>query len=193
MLALGMARISGSRTTRASYFSGAAVDSFTAGLGAPSASLGKTAQDYYNQAKVAVAKFDSLVERLKKVANKTVRDGLAVQYGLTDPSNTDKAMYMRNALAFDISDAEKYSPVAYEEGFPSLGPSRGRVSKLESFDAGFEQSVQQAETTYGILPEPETITNYVTTTTAQPLNWILPVVALGAGIVIAGFAGLFKK
>lgn len=192
MLALGMARISSTRQTRASYFSQAAVDSFAPGLGAPQASMGASAQDYYTRGKAAVARFDSLIERVKRIANKSERDGIAVSYGLTDPSNTDKAMYMRNALAYDVADAEKYSPIAYEQGFPATGPSRGRVAKLESFDGSFEQAVKSAENTYGILPEPETITNYVTTTTQNPLNWVLPVAALGLGIVIAGFAGVFK-
>lgn len=193
MFALGMARISAPRTTRQSYFSGAVVDSFAPGLGAPQASLGATAQNYYDKAKASVSMFDSLVERVKRIANKAERDGIAVTYGLTAPENQDKAMYMRNALAYDLSEAEKYSPIAYEQGFPALGPSRGRVAKLESFDTAFEAAVKNAENMYGILPEPETITNYVTTTTTNPLNWVLPVLALGVGIVIAGFSGVFKK
>lgn len=195
MFALGMARISSTRTTRASYFSEAAVDSFAPGLGAQRVGLGANAEEYYLKAKGAIGQFDSLVERVKRIANKTERDGIAVAYGLTSPENKDKAMYMRNALAYDVSEADKFTPTAYEQGFPALGPSRGRVAKLESFNNSFEAAVRNAENLYGILPMPETITNYVTTTTTttQPLNWILPILALGAGVLVASWAGLFGK
>lgn len=191
MYDLGMARISATRNTRVSQFSGAAVDSFTS-LGRI-VRLGSTAQDSYNQAKPAIAKFDSLVERTKRIANQSARDTIAVDYGLTDPSNKDKALYMRNALAGDVADAEKYTPIAYEQGFPALGPSRGRVTKLENFNSDFSNAVLSAENYYGILPEPQVITNYVTTTTTNPLNWIVPVIALGAGLGLAALAGLFGK
>jgi hypothetical protein len=188
MYQLGMARISSNRMTRSSNFGGAVVDSFAPGLGVPQ-SLGQAGQGYYNSAKAAIAQFDSIVERLKKVANQTVRDSIAVQYGLTNAADKTKAFYMRAALAYDVSVADSSTP---DEGFPPTGPSRGRITKLQSFNTQFSAAVQDAENTYGILPAPETITNYVTTTTPQPLNWIIPVVALGLGVVIAGFAGLFR-
>jgi hypothetical protein len=196
MYQLGMARISSRRTTRASYFSEAAVDSFAPGRGAPGLgaqphpaypALGQ-AQGYYDSAKTAIAVYDSLVARLQKVANQTARDQIAVQFGLTTPTDNTKAQYMRDALAYDVSVADSST---VDQGFPPTGPSRGRIIKLQSFNNDFEAAVKNAENTYGVLPAPQQITNYVTT--QNPLNWILPVVAVGAGFVIAGALGLFGK
>ncbi|HXX95241.1 MAG TPA: hypothetical protein VEN81_16585 [Planctomycetota bacterium] len=190
MHALGMARISAPRSTRASFFSQAAVDSF-APLPAPSAlgtRLGQ-AQGYYDSAKQAIAQFDSIAAALQKVANATVRQQLADQYGLTNPADNSKAMYMRNALAYDVSVADQSGADA---GFPATGPSRGRVSKLQDFNSSFGSDVQNAENTYGVLPAPQVITNYVPVSgTDYTAVYILGAAAIGLGIVVAGYMGLF--
>jgi len=189
MHALGMARISAPRSTRASFFSQAAVDSFSP-LPAPRLALGQ-AQGYYDSAKAAIAQFDSTAALLQTIANATVRNQLAAQYGLTNPADNTKAMYMRNALAYDVSVADQSGADA---GFPATGPARGRVSALQNFDQQFASDVQNAENTYGVLPAPQTITNYVPVAqTDYTAVYILGAAAIGLGIVVAGYMGLFGK
>jgi len=184
--------ISASNGPRAPMFAPAAKEIF--GLGgvmghAPILrySLGQAAQDYYTRAKTAIAKFDSLVARTAKIANKTVRDQIIADYGLTNRGDTDKAGYMREALAYDVSEAEKYrsttGTIAYEEGFPARGPSRGRVTKLENFNRDFEAAVTNAETTYGILPAPVVIERTVTAPGAA--TNVLPYILVGGGVLVA--------
>jgi hypothetical protein len=154
--------------------------------------MGQTAQDYYNRARPEIQKFDTLVERTKRIAGKNARDTVIADYGLTEAANKDKALYMRNALASDVAGAEKYSPVAYEEGFPSRGPSRGRVDKLRSFNSDFEGAVKAAEDMYGILPEPVVIERTVEVPGAAPS--IVPYVVIGGLGIAALFAlGVFGK
>lgn len=184
--------ISGSNGPRASLFAPATKEIF--GLGGmmgrhpvlASYSLGQTAQDYYNDAKKELARFESIAARVARIANQTERNRLIDVYGLTEPTNKDKATYMHNALASDVASAEKYSPIAYEEGFPSHGPSRGRVRKLKNFDDDFDSEVTNAERTYGILPEPVVIERVVTAPGAAAATpSALPYVLVGGGIVAA--------
>lgn len=191
MYNLGMVMIGGSGASiRPSLFSTSVVDNF----GLAGASLGQNAQAYYVNAKSDIAKFDSLVNRVARIANQTLRDQLVSDYGLNDPSNNNKALYMRNALASDVGNAEKFTPIAYEEGFPVRGPSRGRVSKLESFNNDLESAVKDAEITYGILPEPQIITKIVTVPGASTggTNWTIPIVVAGGGIAVAALLGVFS-
>lgn len=190
MYNLGMVMIGGSGTgTRPSFFSGSVSDNF--GLAGPV--LGQDAQQFYVNAKNAIAKYDSLVQRVARVANKTVRDQLISDYGLSEPSNKDKSMYMRNALASDVANAEKFSPIAYEEGFPTHGPARGRVTKLNNFDSDLENAVKDAEVTYGILPEPVVIEKVVTVPGASTgTNWTIPLVVAAGGIGVAALLGVFS-
>lgn len=195
MYQLSMARISAPRTTRASHFSQAAIDSFTPAPGAPAmpsspAYLGQ-AQGYYDSAKAAIAAFDSLGQRLQKVANATVRNQIADQFGLSNPTDNTKGMYMRNALAYDVSVADQSGADA---GFPPTGPSRGRVAKLQSFDSDFNAAVQNAENTYGILPAPQVITNYVPVAgTDYTTVYIAGAAVIGIAVVLAAYSGLFGK
>lgn len=190
MVQLGMVQISGGRS---SFFSTPVSGQFQLNGQAPwlaGPMLGQTAQDYYVRAKAAIAQFDQLLARTARIANQTAREQIVKDFGLNDPANKDLAQYMRNALAGDVADADKYAPVSYEEGFPNHGPSRGRVSKLESFNSDFQSAVKYAEETYGILPEPVVITK--TVTVAGQTNWVLPV-AVGAGALgIAWLFGAFK-
>ena len=189
MYNLGMVMIGGSGTSiRPPLFSNSVVDNF--GLAGPV--LGQDAQQFYVNGKNAIAKFDSLVQRVARVANKTVRDQLIADYGLSDPSNKNKAMYMRNALASDVANAEKFSPIAYEEGFPTHGPARGRVTKLNNFDSDLESAVKDAEVTYGILPEPVVIEKLVTVPGASGTNWTIPLVVAAGGIGVAALLGVFS-
>jgi hypothetical protein len=187
MYNLGMVMIGGSGGgPRASLFSNGFVDNF----GLSGSYLGQAdAQQSYVKAKAEIAEFDQLVNRTKKIANKMVREQIALDNGLNDPSNSDKAMYMRNALASDVASADAHVPVAYEEGFPSHGPSRGRVTKLNDFLSDFRHSVENAEAMYDTLPEPQIIEKIVT---VSGTNWAIPAVVLAGGIGMAAILGLFS-
>ena len=136
-----------------------------------------TGQAVYQQAKTEIARFDSLVQRTMRIANKTVRDQIISDFGLNEPGNKDKAQYVRDAMASEVSRAEQYSPVNYYF-FESPGPQRNRPAKLAAFNTDFESAVKDAEITYGILPE--AITNTITNTIQSPLT--MPIL-IGAGIV----------
>ncbi len=153
--------------------------------------MGQTAQDFYNNAIPQIQKFDQLVTRTQKIANKASRDQIINDYGLNDPTNTDKAQYMRNALASDIANAQKYTPIAYEQGFPTHGPARGRVTKLQNFNADFEGAVKTAEDTYGILPEPVVIERVVTAPGAA-MDYVPYVLVGGAAIAALFITGVIK-
>jgi hypothetical protein len=191
--------ISGSTSPRAPLFSSAAKEIFGLnGYGlrgyapAPRHFLAQTtAQDFYNNAIQEIQKFDSIQARAAKIANKAARDQIIDTYGLNDPTNKDKAMYMRGALASDVANAQAYTPIAYEQGFPTHGPARGRVTKLHNFNRDFNADVTAAETQYGILPEPVVIERVVTTPAAA--EDILPYVLVGGAALAALFiTGVIK-
>jgi hypothetical protein len=198
MYQLGMVLIGHGNGGRGSFFSQPQSDAFRVGpaLGyQPRYQLGVTAQEAYVNGKAEIAEFDSLVARTAKIANKAVRDQIVKDYGLNEPENKDKALYMRNATASCVATADSYTPVAYEQGFPNHGPCIGRVTKLRNFNGNFRSEVRDAENTYGILPEPVVITQYLpgqaAPAAAGGTNWTLPVVIGGGAIVIAALLGAF--
>lgn len=140
-------------------------------------------EDIYARAKAAVSQWDSLADRLAHVANKAVRDQIATDFGINSPTNKDKGQYMRNAVAGDIATAESYSPVNYRV-FVGPGPAKNRPGDLENFLSDFRRQVEDAEKTYGSLPDAQIITN--TITSLPP--WVLPV---GIGVVGLGLLGAF--
>jgi len=187
MYDLGMVMIGGSGgMSRPSFFSGGVMDSF----GVAGYNLGQNdAQQYYVDAKNLISEFDQLAVIVPRISNKVVRDQIATDYGLNDPTNKDKAMYMRNALASDVANAEKYTPIAYEQGFPTHGPARGRVTKLRNFNGDFRGAVKDAEALYELLPTPQVIEK--TVTVPGGTNWTIPLVVAGGGIAVAALLGVF--
>lgn len=200
MYQLGMVLIGHGNGGRSSFFSTPQSDAFRVGpaLGYQPAlgaryQLGLTAQESYVEGKAEISLFDDLVGRVARIANKTVRDQIVKDYGLNEPENKDKAFYMRNATASCVARADSFSPIAYEEGFPDRGPCKGRVTKLHNANRDLRSEVVEAETTYGILPEPVVITQYLPGgAPAAGTNWTLPVVIGGGAIVIAALLGAFS-
>jgi len=186
MYQLGLAAIAGNRT-RPSMFSINAVETFNAPM-MGGYTLGQTGQQVYARAKAAVAKYDTLVARTAKIANKSARDEIIARYGLSEPTNKDKSLYMRNAVAGNIAQVESYTPPNYLIYETRKGPDVGRVDKLEAFNRNFESDLKSAEDTYGILPEPVVIEKLIMVAGEPPAdttNWMIPV-----GIVLAG-AGIY--
>lgn len=184
--------ISASSGPRASLFAPAAKEIFGLGgtgfnPGLAGYALGQTAEQYYNDAKKEIARFDSYVERVKRLANQASREEIIDEYGLTEPDNKEKALYMRNALASDVAQADRFrtatGEIPYEQGFPVRGPSRGRVDKLHDWNRYLSRDVKYSETTYGVLPEPVVIERLVQVPGAAPS--VLPYVLVGGGVLAA--------
>lgn len=158
--------------------------------------LGQAAADFYARAKAALARFDALVNRLRRVAYQQGRDQAFIDFGLTDPSDKNRGKYMRDAVMYDLSQAEMFTPVAYEEGFPVTGPSRGRVAKLEDVNSDLNDIVTNYEQVYGILPEAQVVQlpgTTTTTTVAVTPAWVVPAaVGVGAAVLLAAVFGVFK-
>lgn len=190
MYNLGMVMIGGSGGVgnRSSLFSASVMDNF----GVAGYNLGQNdAQQYYVDAKNLIAEFDQLAAIVPRISAIQVRNQIASDYGLNDPTDKDKAMYMRNALASDVANAEKYTPIAYEQGFPTHGPARGRVTKLRNFIGDFRGAVKDAEAQYSLLPTPQVIEKTVTVP-GGGTNWTIPLVVAGGGIAVAALLGVFS-
>lgn len=191
MIPLRMAAIGGFSGPRGSMFQGTVTDSFR--LGSPSnpaqASLGATGQSIYEDAKKQIASFDDLVERTKRIGNRQSREEIADTFGLSEPDNKDKALYMRNATAYSLSQADSYTPINYYV-FEGPGPAKGRPTKLGYFNADFAKAVKYAEDTYGSLPQPQVIER--TTTISQVPGWVLPVAIGSVAIAALAALGVFK-
>lgn len=194
MYNLRMVAISGGPGGRGSFFGGSVSDGFRAGygLGAGGYSLGQTPEEWYRRARSAMADFDTYALRTAKVANKTVREQIATDFGLNDPANKDKAMYMRAAVGYNAGQAESYTPPNYL--IYGVGQqAKNRVQSLENFNSDFRRAVTDAENTYGVLPEPQVIERVVTVpgAGAPAANWTLPIVIGGGAVVLAAALGLF--
>lgn len=144
-------------------------------------------EDLYARAKAALARWNSLVERLKRIANRQVREDLARKYGINEPSNKDKGQYAANVVAYDISEAEKYVPVNYRI-YVGPGPAKNRPGRLEDWNHDLNDDVQEAERLYGSLPEPQVITQTITERISELPGWVVPV---GIGVAAVGLLGAF--
>lgn len=147
-------------------------------------SLGQTPSEWYRRAKESVAKFDALVNRMNRIANKTERQ--YIQEWVGSPSTQDSPAYRRNSVQSDITgDVERYTPPNVDAYQVSRRTSR--IGKLEDVNQDFESSVANAEAVYGILPPDQVITQDRLVTQTETPGWVLPV-AVGAGAL--GIAAL---
>lgn len=181
MIPLRMASIAGFNGPRGSLFHGSATNVFgqsTPSLGTPT--LGQSqGLNIYTDAKKQVARFDTLVERTRRLANQAVRDEIIHDYGLTDPGDKDKAQYARDAVAYDISRAESFTPPNYYI-YEASGPAKNRPGRLREWNSSFNDAVEAAERTYGILPQPVVIERVVTVPGDAATSPLIPVVLVGA-------------
>jgi hypothetical protein len=183
MYSLRPVAISGANGSRSTMFT-SGVNDFFRTASARSPFLGQTTdQEWYNEAKREVAKFDAFVMRLRKVANKAVRDDLAGRY-IGNPEDTESGAYGRNSVAQDIGEAESYKPVNYL--IFSVSRRRNRVERLDDINNSFESDLVSAEQNWGILPEPQVIERIVQVpgAAASPL---VPILVVG-GLAVAGLA-----
>lgn len=155
----------------------------------PRQELGQQAeQQWFARAKAAVAQYDELWAKTQQIANKTYREELATKYH-TDPSDPDGALYRRNSVAYNLSQAESYTPVNYL--VYSTSQQQNRVSKLENWNSDFKEDVNYGSTQYGLLDEPQVIERTSTITETKAPEWLMPA-GLGLGAFLLGMV-LFKS
>lgn len=193
MYDVGMVVISGGNRMRGNLFTRNMGDMFGSNPGVPDALrspyLGQTGVGNFTQTKANIARWDALVERLRRIANQSVREQLASEFGINNPANENLGQYTRDRAAQRVAQAEASTPINYEMFAPTTpGPAKNDARHLEAFLTDFQAAIQNAEGTYGLLQTPQVITNTVSTTP----GWVLPV-AIGAGALgLLGLLGVIK-
>jgi hypothetical protein len=146
--------------------------------------MGATPSDWYRRAKESIAKYDTLVGRMNRIANQTERK--AVQSWVGSPASEGSPASSRSAVDSDLKqDVEAYTPPnvsAY-----TVTRRTDRIEKLEEVNANFESRVANAEFVYGLLPPSEVSTQDQLVSQTQTPSWVLPA-AIGAGAL--GIAAL---
>jgi hypothetical protein len=146
--------------------------------------MGQTPSDWYRRAKESIAKFDSLIGRMNRIANPAERK--AVQEWVGSPSNEDSRAYRRRSVESDLrQDVEAFTPPnisAY-----TVDRRTNRIEKLEEINANFETRVANAELVYGQLPLDQVKTQEQLVAQTTTPGWVLPV-AIGVGTL--GIAAL---
>lgn len=192
--------ISGARGSRTPMFSGGVNDMFRSAslsgklIGAPMGGqrMGQSSgQDWYNMAVKQVQKFDDILLRLRKVANKAAREQLAATF-VGDPGDSESGMYRRNSVASNVSEAQQYTPVnalVFDQS-----RVQGRVEKLREITHDFLAAVESAEATWGVLPDPQIIERVVEVQGPGEGIPIVPIVIGGAGVLaLLALLGAFGK
>lgn len=136
---------------------------------------------FYEDAKAAVAKFDNLATQISKIVYKPTRDQLVSDYGLLEPGNKDKALYMRGTLDEYVKQVEASVPLNYYVFIQDTTRPRNRLSWLTNNDVGMETAVTNAVALYGLTPEPQVIIKEVSGAGGTDLT--VPIL-IGAGAVV---------
>lgn len=191
MYQLGMVMIGGAHGGRPSLFSTPMSDQFRSGPALGGLFSSTSDQQYYNTAKAAVASFDQLYQRVHRISDKAARDKIIADYGIDDARPGDASL--NNASLNQRNQVQGWLDKANATGDPGDGfaddgaHGRHRVDRLVSLDSDISSAVQDAETTYGILPTPVAPAVPVPSAT----NWTIPVVAVGGAIALAAVLGVF--
>lgn len=154
-----------------------------------SAALGQQGTSNYDRAKRQVSKFDVLLATTRQIANKSVREEIFANY-VGDPDSPESGIYKRNGVASDLAEAESYTPVNTLVFTKSTVASR--LDRLDDWNERFERAAENAEATWGLLPEPVIIERerIIQVASATP-SWVVPVLAVGAAVTGAALLGLF--
>lgn len=158
-----------------------------------------TDQDWYNRAVREVSQYDSYVERLRKLAHKTVRESMWDEY-VGDPTDAESGAYRRNTVAYHISEAEAFTPINYKifSADPAGLRARNRVSRLDSLNSSFKKDIDSAEATYGLLPDPQIVERIVEVRVpveveSKPFPYV-PVIAVAGGVIaVLALLGVFSS
>ena len=149
------------------------------------AKLGQIEQQWFARAKAAVAAFDDLYLRARSLASPKVRGEIIRTY-VGDASSPDSGLYRRNSVAYNISQAESYTPINY---LIFGAQQQNRVEKLEDLNRTLETEVKASESIQGVLPEPVTIERVVEIpgpTTVQK-NLVVPIVIGTLALALVGY------
>lgn len=152
-----------------------------------------TPYQWYQKAKAETAKFESILTRAAKIANKTAREEVLAWVGKSDVQGSPAYRYA--SVMSDLrDDVEAFTPPNYDAY--KVSRRRDRVTELADVNKSFEPRVNQAIAVNGELPEPVTIERIIEIPgapgAAQP-GWVMPV-AIGAGAVaVAGLLALLNK
>jgi tetrahydromethanopterin S-methyltransferase subunit B len=187
--------ISGANGSRTPMFSGGMADVFGAAqrggtlLGQRKLSQ-SSGQDWFNMAVKQVQKFDDIVMRLRKVANKQVREQLAERF-IGDPGDAESGMYRRNSVASNVAEAQQYTPV--NTLVFDASRVQNRVEKLRDITHDFLAEVESAEASWGSLPDAQIIERVVEVEVpGQQTFPVVPVVLGGAGVIaLLALLGVF--
>lgn len=144
--------------------------------------LGQVDQQWFTRAKAGVAAYDDLWARTKQIGDNAYREQLAAKYH-TQPEDAAGALYRRNSVAFNVSEAESHTPVGY--GLYAQSDQQDRVTKLEKWVSDFRKDVEYGERTYSILAAPVAIDQTTTLTKTEMPGWVIPA-GIGLGVLIIG-------
>jgi hypothetical protein len=158
---------------------------FSTGAARPAiGSLGQVEQQWFARAKTAVAKFDELEARARSIAAPGVRSQVFSEF-VGDAADPESALYRRNSVAYNVAQAESYTPINYLV-FDSR--QQNRVEKLEDWVRKLDTEVVAAEKLYGTLPEPVVVERVVERTTAPAAsNLTVPIVAGAFALIVLGY------
>lgn len=150
--------------------------------------LGATPEQWYQRAKVAVANFDTLFERLKRIAGPVERNRILAWVGTASTDGTPAERYasVKSDLAQDVEAFTPPNVNAYQ-----IDRRTNRIEKLEAFNSQFSELLSTAERNFGTLPDPVVIDR----TVLQPAktNWTLPLLVGGGAVAVAIAVSLLSK
>ena len=157
---------------------------FSTHAGPKRAALGQTEQQWYARAKAAVAKFDELETRVRRLASPVVRSEIYSEF-VGEASDSESALYRRNSVAYNVSQAESYTPINY---MVFAAQQQSRVEKLEEMVRQLNTEVTAAEGISGILPDP-VIMERVVERPAAPVarDLTLPILAGAVALAVLGY------
>lgn len=145
-------------------------------------SLGQDEQSWYSRARSGIAEYDNLWDRAQRIAPKSIREDLQQKWH-GDPNNKDGALYDRNAVAYNLSQAEESVPVNYLVFSQRL--VRNRVIRLENWNKDMKADVEDAEKTYGTISPTQIHETIVTVEKSGLPSWAVPAMVMG-GLAIVG-------
>lgn len=144
------------------------------------AALGQTEQAWFARAKAAVVKFDDLERRARTIASPPAREAILSRF-VGRPGNRESGQYRRNSVAYNVGQAESFTPVNYL--IFKEDRVRNRVEKLEEINQDFEAELVEAEKVYGVLAAPVTVERIVEVPAPMTENSTAPLLLGGALLV----------
>lgn len=143
--------------------------------------MGQTPVEWYQRAKVAMARFEDLLARANGVANATERGNILTWVG--EASNPATPAYRYATVKSDVTlDVEAFTPPNYNAY--QLTRRQNRVEELEELNSEFNDRVENAERVYGVLPPAQVIERErVVTVPGQGPDLTVPIL-VGAGALI---------